>query len=283
MKRIVILLMAAVVLSLAAVRCGTQQLVILHTNDTHSQIETERVGERKDFGGVERRLQFIDSERKKYGKKYVLLLDAGDYNQGTPYFTMAKGDLEVELMNAMKYDYATLGNHEFDNGQTELARRLKMANHQTLCCNYDFTDTPLDGIVKPYAIVRRGGLKIGIIGATTYLEGVVLKSNLDGLKRLNTVEEINKYADYLKNNQRCDLVILLSHLGYDGGSMKKPSDVFMAQNSKYIDIIIGGHTHTFLTEATELENQNGNKVVITQAGDKGIVVGKLELFTPVRF
>ena len=189
MKR---LLMTAVAALLFVAPAPAQDLVILHTNDTHSQIEPIRVGYNKGLGGVERRLQYIDSVRAKYGKKKVLLLDAGDFNQGTPYFTVAHGDLEVELVNLMQYDVFTLGNHEFDNGQEDLARRLKMCRHKTVTCNYDFSNTPLKKLVKPYVIVRRGGMKIGIIGTTSYLEGVVLKSHLDGMVRLNAIEEVNR-------------------------------------------------------------------------------------------
>ncbi len=173
MKRIFLLMALALC---CAASLQAQDLVILHTNDTHSQIEPVRVGYNKGLGGVERRLQYIDQVREKYGEKNVLLLDAGDFNQGTPYFTVAHGDLEVELVNLMGYDVMTLGNHEFDNGQEDLARRLRNCRHETVTCNYDFSHTPLKKLVKPWTIVRRGGMKIGIIGVTSYLEGVVLKS-----------------------------------------------------------------------------------------------------------
>lgn len=274
MKRL--FLTALAVLACAAA-LPAQDLVILHTNDTHSQIEPIRVGYNKGRGGVERRLQYIDSVRAKYGRKKVLLLDAGDFNQGTPYYTMAHGDLEVELVNLMGYDVFTLGNHEFDNGQEDLARRLKKCKHTTVTCNYDFSNTPLKKLVKPYTIVRRGGMKIGIVGATCYLEGVVLKSALDNLVRLNAIEEVNRWADYLKNKKHCDLVILLSHLGYEGGTPDRPSDVLMVENSRNIDIVIGGHSHTYLKEAREVRDLDGKVVPITQCGGQGIVVGTWEI------
>ena len=208
MKKMLFTLLTAF---LCAVAVQAQDLVILHTNDTHSQIEPIRVGYNKGLGGVERRLQYIDAVREKYGKKKVLLLDAGDFNQGTPYYTVAHGDLEVELVNLMGYDVMTLGNHEFDNGQADLARRLKKCKHKVVTCNYDFSNTPLKKLVKPYVIVRRGGMKIGIIGTTSHLESVVMKSSLDNMVRLNAIEEVNKWADFLKNKKHCDLVILLSH------------------------------------------------------------------------
>lgn len=254
-----------------------QDLVILHTNDTHSQIEPVRVGYNKGLGGVERRLQYIDQVREKYGKKKVLLLDAGDFNQGTPYYTVAHGDLEVELVNLMEYDVMTLGNHEFDNGQEDLARRLRNCRHQTVTCNYDFSNTPLKKLVKPWTIVRRGGMKIGIIGVTSYLEGVVLKSHLDGMVRLNTIEEVNRWADFLKNKKHCDLVILLSHLGYNGGTTDRPSDVLMVEHSRNLDLVVGGHSHTYLKEAREVVDLDGRVVPITQCGGQGIAVGTWEI------
>jgi len=274
MKRMLYTLLAVL---LCAAPLQAQDLVILHTNDTHSQIEPIRVGYNKGLGGVERRLQYIDAVREKYGKDKVLLLDAGDFNQGTPYFTVAHGDLEVELVNLMGYDVMTLGNHEFDNGQEDLARRLKNCRHKTVTCNYDFTGTPLEKLVKPYVIVRRGGMKIGIVGATCYLEGVVLKSAVEGLRRLNAIEEVNRWADYLKNVKHCDLVILLSHLGYDGGTLDKPSDVLMVENSRNIDIVVGGHSHTYLKELREVKDLDGRIVPISQCGGQGIVVGTWEI------
>lgn len=274
MKR---LLLTAILALACAATLGAQDLVILHTNDTHSQIEPIRVGYNKGMGGVERRLQYIDQVREQYGKKKVLLLDAGDFNQGTPYYTVAHGDLEVELVNLMGYDVMTLGNHEFDNGQEDLARRLKKCRHKTVTCNYDFSNTPLKGLVKPYVIIRRGGMKIGIIGTTSYLEGVVLRANVKGMVRLNAIEEVNKWADFLKNRKHCDLVILLSHFGYEGGTLDRPSDVLMVENSRNLDIVIGGHSHTYLKEARQVKDLDGRIVPITQCGGQGIVVGKWEI------
>jgi 5'-nucleotidase len=255
-----------------------QRLVILHTNDTHSQIEPLRTGRNEGLGGVDRRLQFIDSVRHQYGKKKVLLLDAGDYNQGTPYFTVAKGDLELELMNALGYDVTTLGNHEFDNGLEELARRLSMAKYPTLMCNYGVEGTPLEPYVKPCVILKRGGLKIGIVGATSYLESNVMYEYIKNMEHLDTVAEVNKWADYLKNKEKCDLVIFLSHLGFDGGDYDRPSDHVMAAESSDIDIIIGGHSHTFIDEPSYVLNKKGKEVIIVTAGAQGVEIGELKVY-----
>ena len=275
MKKIILTVAIA---CMALGMADAQRLVILHTNDTHSQIEPLRTGRNDGRGGVDRRLQFIDSVRAEYGKKKVLLLDAGDYNQGTPYFTVAKGDLEMELMNALGYDAGTLGNHEFDNGLDELARRLSAAKFPTLMCNYDVKGTPLEKYVAPYTIIKRGGLKIGIVGATSYLESNVMYDYIKNMKRLDTVAEVNKYADHLKNEEKCDLVIFLSHLGFSGGDYEIPSDHVMAAESYDIDIIIGGHSHTFIDEPSYVKNKNGKEVIIVTAGAQGVEIGELKVY-----
>ena len=255
-----------------------QRLVILHTNDTHSQIEPLRTGRNEGLGGVDRRLQFIDSVRHEYGKKKVLLLDAGDYNQGTPYFTMAKGDLEQALMNALGYDAITLGNHEFDNGLDELARRISTSKCPILMCNYGVEGTPLEPYVKPYTIIKRGGLKIGIVGATSYLESNVMYEYIKNMEHLDTVAEVNKWADYLKNSEKCDMVIFLSHLGFDGGDYDRPSDHVVAAESSNIDIIVGGHSHTFLDDPSYVVNKKGKEVIIVTAGAQGVEIGELKVY-----
>ncbi|MCI2082092.1 MAG: metallophosphatase [Bacteroidales bacterium] len=258
---------------------SAQKLVILHTNDTHSQIEPFRVGEYKGMGGVERRLQFYDSQFEKYGRDRVLVLDAGDFSQGTPYFMVGHGDIEIKLLNILHTDVVTLGNHEFDNGVSEIARRIGMADFQVVCANWDFTGTSLEGLVKPYAIVERGGMKIGIIGATTTsLPSVCSPGDIVGLKLLPTVDTINSIAEKLKKREKCDLVILLSHLGFNGGNFKHPSDCIVAANSRDIDIIIGGHTHTFLKKEYPVKNLDGKDVMVTQTGCKGVYIGKLCIY-----
>ena len=275
MKKI---MLAALVLALLSSGASAQRLVVLHTNDSHSQIVPIRTGRDNGKGGVDRRLQFIDSVRAVYGKGKVLVLDAGDYNQGTPYFTVARGDLEVELMNVLGYEAVALGNHEFDNGQTELARRLSKTKFPTLCCNYDFSATPLARYIKPWTIIRRGGLKIGIVGATSRLENVVMASHLDNIVRLNAVDEVNRWAAYLKEKKNCDIVIFLSHLGYSGGSVENPSDTILAGESRNIDFIIGGHSHTFIKKPLIVKNKDGKDVVIVTAGCSGVEMGELKIW-----
>ncbi len=253
-----------------------QDIVILHTNDTHSQIEPQTVGANRGLGGYERRENYIEKVRKDYPN--VLLMDAGDYSQGTPYFTLFKGDVEIELMNALGYDVATIGNHEFDNGTAELARRVKMASFPIVCANYNFAGTALDGVIKPYAIIEKGGIKIGVMGVLTDIMSLVSPKNVEGIKYMEPYDIVNKLARKLKSRDKCDLVILLSHLGFDNGSQHAPSDDMVAAQSKDIDIIIGGHSHTYITEKKLVPNKNGKNVVIVTANEKGNYVGKLDLY-----
>jgi len=264
--------------ALAIVPAQAQRLVILHTNDTHSQILPDRLN--GDMGGTERRLQYINSVVSEYGRDKVLILDAGDYNQGTPYYTMSHGLLERDLVNTFGVDVTTLGNHEFDDGMADLASRLKKAKYKIVTCNYDFSKTPLKCIVKPYTILKRGGLKIGIIGATAYLESKVLAENVKGAVRLNTIEEVNKWAKYLREKKHCDMVILLSHLGYENpgeDSYDTPSDIIMGENSHNLDFIIGGHSHTFMSKPAIVKDLDGRDLPIVQDGRRGYYVGRFDI------
>lgn len=255
-----------------------QDLVILHTNDTHSQITPQTSGDGAGLGGYERREAYVNSVRNEMGADKVLLLDAGDFSQGTPYFSIFKGDVEIELMNALGYDVACLGNHEFDNGQAELARRLSNADFVTVCANYDFGNTPLEGVVKPYTIVEKAGKKIGIIGALTDIGGIVAKNNIKGLSYINPIDTVNALAAELKNEKMCDFVLLLSHCGYYGGSKSSPGDIDIAEMSENVDIIVGGHTHTRLTEKKVYKNRVGKSVTVVQDGEKGEYVGRIDVW-----
>lgn len=255
----------------------SQDLVILHTNDTHSNIEPVASGKNKGFGGFQRRADYIQSVRDSV--KNILLLDAGDYNQGTPYFTLFRGEAEVMLYNAMGYDAVCLGNHEFDNGEKQLAERLAKAKYPTVCSNYDFSDSPLKDVVKPYVIIEKGGKRIGILGLLLNLNGYVSESARSGVKYLDVLKSANKTARFLKNRRDCDIVIALTHLGYEHeeGSLS-PSDTDLALNSTNIDIIVGGHTHTFLKSPVVVKNRVGKGVLVTQMGTAGVYVGRIDLY-----
>lgn len=262
---------------LAATALGfSQDLVILHVNDTHSHEEPLRDGGvQGGMGGVIERAAYVDSVRTAVGKKNVLLLHAGDYSQGTSYFTELGGDIEIDLINAMKYDVVTLGNHEFDNGIDELARRLGNLKCPVVCANYDFSELVLGKYVKPYAIVRKGGMKIGVIGLLTDVTRVVQKSIADKMKRFDDIEVANKWADYLKNEEHCDMVIALTHIGFDSVGMNDPALVAGTRN---IDLVVGGHSHTFLTDAEYRSNLDGRPVPIVQDGCWGLFVGQVDVY-----
>lgn len=262
---------------LAACALGfSQDLVILHVNDTHSHEEPLRDGGTQGgMGGVIERAAYVDSVRTAVGKKNVLLLHAGDFSQGTSYFTELGGDIEIDLINAMKYDVVTLGNHEFDNGIDELARRLGNLKCPVVCANYDFSELVLGKYVKPYAIVRKGGMKIGVIGLLTDVTRVVKRSIADKMKRFDDVEVANKWADYLKNEEHCDMVIALTHIGFDSVGMNDPALVAGTRN---IDLVVGGHSHTFLTDAEYRANLDGRPVPIVQDGCWGLFVGQVDVY-----
>ena len=274
MKRIYILIL----LSLIAVTTSAQELTILHLNDTHSHIDPKRSGKHIGQGGVIEQAAFIDSVRVADGRRNVLLLHAGDFGQGSSYFTELNGDIEVDVINAMKYDAVTLGNHEFDNGMEALAGRLKQLNCPVVCANYDFSATPLADVVKPYAIVKKAGKKIGIIGVLTDVSTVVDKSLNKGLEFQNPIPIVQEYADYLRNVKGCDLIICLTHLG-DKASKSKGAliDQDLVAGTTGIDIVIGGHAHTKIDQMEVWKNAAGEDVVYVTDGGWGLEVGRLDV------
>jgi len=220
------------------VACTPQDhLTILHTNDTHSQVEPKANGQ----GGYARRMGLIREERK--ADKHLLLVDAGDYSQGTPYFNFYHGRVELEAMNRMGYDAATLGNHEFDNGLDTLAAVIRStAKFPIVCANYDFTGTVMEGVVKPYTVVRKGGLKIGIFGLGCNPKGIISDKNFEPAVYLEPYPVAQAMADTLRA-QGCDLVVCLSHMGTYGKAPEDVCDVRLAEHTRGIDVIVGGHTH----------------------------------------
>ncbi len=265
---------AAVLLLLASWGAGAQKLTILHLNDTHSHIDAEKTGELKGHGGTIERAAYIDSVRTADGRRNVLLMHAGDFSQGSSYFTVLDGFLEVELMNALGYDVTALGNHEFDNGLDALADRLAKLKCPVVCANYDFSRFRLGRYVKPYVIIRRGGLKIGVIGLLTDVRPVVDASIAANLKYLDPVDVTERYADYLRNRKKCDLVICLTHLGFEGE--KTLMDRELVARTRNVDLVVGGHSHTFLDEVFWQKNADGKAVPIVQDGRWGVNVGNLQ-------
>lgn len=251
------------------------RLTILHTNDVHSRLEPFPMdgGKYAGLGGAARRAKMIEQIRNEVAS--VLLLDAGDIFQGTPYFNLYKGEPEIKLMSAMKYDAATMGNHDFDAGTEGFAKQLPHANFPILTANYDFTQTPLEGKTQPYTIIKKGKLKIGIFGLGIELKGLVPDDAYGNTKYLEPIQIANTVAEKLKKREHCDMVICLSHLGYSY-SFRKVSDMILAKETEHIDLIIGGHTHTFLDQPTVMKNKVGKEIVINQVGWAGIRLGRLD-------
>ena len=218
MRRLSLISAICLLASLCAVDVQAQKrLTILHFNDTHSHLEPERTGDETGLGGAIERAACRDSIVKADGKRNVLFLHAGDFSQGTSYFSVLGGDIEVDLINALKYDCITLGNHEFDNGVDELARRMSKVKCPVVCANYDFSQLPLGAYVRPYAIVRKAGMKIGIIGLMPDITTLVSHEVSSKIPAFDNSEVVNKWASYLREEKKCDLVIALTHIGYDDG------------------------------------------------------------------
>ena len=274
MKRIYILI---TVFCVCILRVSAQRkLMILHTNDTHSCImplntsltDTMLAGR----GGFLRRVAMIKEERKKHPD--LLLFDSGDFSQGSPYYTLFKGDVEIGLMNEMGYDASTVGNHEFDFGLENMARIFKKAKFPILCANYDFTGTPLEGIVKPYTIIKRNGVKIGVFGIDPEMDGLVIHKNYEGVKYLDPVSSAEKIASLLKNKLKCDVVICISHLGW---GLKGMDDQRMIAGSRNIDLVLGGHSHTYFETLKYAKNLDGKEIPVDQNGKNAVFVGRLIL------
>jgi 5'-nucleotidase len=257
---------------------GLTRLTILYTNDTHSRIEPFPANDPKfaGEGGFAKRAALVEEIRKT--EDHVLLLDAGDIFQGTPYFNYYHGELEYKLMSLMGYDATTFGNHDFDLGCENILTQLPHAKFDFINCNYDFNDTALAGNKKisPYKIYKKGPLKIGVLGVGIDLENLVDKKYSQGIIYKDPLSHANKISTILKHDEKCDFVICLSHLGYTYDS-KKISDVTLASASKNIDLIIGGHTHTFLEKPRYINNSEGKEIAVTQVGWAGIWLGRIDL------
>ena len=253
-----------------------KQLVVLHTNDTHSCVMPINPNladtAMADRGGYLRRVSMIKEERK--ANPDLLLFDSGDFSQGSPYYSLFKGDVEVGLMNEMKYDAVTIGNHEFDFGIDNMVRIFKQAKFPIVCSNYDFTGTPLAGIVKPYTILYRKGVKIGVFGLCPELAGLVTEANYGCVKYLDPIQKGNEMAEFLKKKEKCDVIVCLSHLGWDIDGI---DDTELVPATRYIDLVLGGHSHTFFKNLEYLKNLDGEEVPIDQNGKSAIWVGKMVL------
>lgn len=251
------------------------KLTVLHTNDMHCHIDpfSDTHAEYPGRGGLVRLATLV--AKSKLENRNLLLLDAGDMFQGTPYFNYFKGDLMLKLMSKIGYDAGTIGNHEFDNGMPDIVSALKFAKFPLISSNYDFSDTIMSDLVHPWHILEKGGIKIGIYGLGIELEGLVSKVNYGNTQYIDPLMVALKMEYFLKMDHHCDLVICLSHLGYSY-SNGKISDVSLAPQTSYTDLIIGGHTHTFLEKPLVLKNAVGRQVLVNQAGWAALAAGKIE-------
>lgn len=275
MKTRVFIMILVAMVTLGAQAKKHKQLIILHTNDTHSQIlpinvqlpDTLKAGR----SGFLRRIAMLKEERAKHPD--LLYFDSGDFCQGSAYYTMFKGDVEVGLMNLMGIDAATIGNHEFDFGLDGMAKVFRQATFPIVCANYDFTGTEVEGLVKPYIIIKRNGVKIGVFGLSPKLKGLVSDKNCTGVKYLDPARVAQETASILKDKEKCDMVICISHLGWN--SNRGEDDQYMIQNSRNIDLVLGGHTHTFFTQLEYENNLDGKAIPVDQNGKSGCIIGRM--------
>jgi len=257
---------------------GKKQITILHTNDVHSHIDTFPSSHSRypNLGGVARRATLVEQIRNE--NPNTLLFDAGDIFQGTPYFNFYGGELEFKLMSKLKYDAATIGNHDFDNGIEGLLAQMPYATFEMISANYDFSNTVMDGYVKPYKTYMVDGVKIGVYGIGIELDGLVTQKLYKETQYLNPYEIALDMEKQLKEKEQCDLIVCLSHLGYDYKNPDRPCDTRLAQRTFHTDLIIGGHTHTFLDKPDIRTNQNGNSVLVNQVGCYGINLGRIDFY-----
>lgn len=252
-----------------------KQLVILHTSDTHSCVyplnpnlkDTTVAGR----GGFLRRIEMLRQERQQ--NPGLLLFDCGDFSQGSSYYTVFQGDVEVGLMNRMGYDAATIGNHEFDYGLDNMARLFRMANFPIVCSNYDVKGTVLEGLVKPYLIIKRNGVKIGVFALSPMMDGLVEKANCQGLTYLDPIAKTQEMVSLLKGKMKCDMVICLSHIGWD--STNGPNDQEVFAKTRGVDLVLGGHSHTYADKVYYVTNLDGQQVPVDHQGKHGIWIGRL--------
>lgn len=266
-------------LTVSVASAQQKELYLLHTSDTHSRVEpleTTSADRYRGMGGVARRTAYIKQMREQHPN--LLLLDCGDISQGTPYYNMFKGELEVKAMNLMGYDAMTIGNHEFDFGLDNMARIFSLAEFPIVCANYVFKGTVLEKLVKPYVILKRDGLKIGIFGLSPELEGLVQASKCEGVVFKDPVATANEMVKILRDKQKCDVVICLSHLGYDyGDTPGQFSDNVVFTKTSGIDVVLGGHSHTYMEKPVYIKDAAGKSVTLFHTGKNGVFVGNYAL------
>ena len=276
MKKLCLISLWVCLLVVTAAAQSTKEIYLFHTNDMHSRIEPfpENYQDTLLAGkaGMVRRATFISQQREIHPD--LLLFDCGDFSQGTPYYNIYKGEVEISMMNEMRYDAGTIGNHEFDFGLENMARLFRLVEFPIVCANYDVTGTVLEGLVKEYVVLHRDGIKIGVFGLGAQLEGLVAKASYGDVKFEDPVSEAQRIADLLKMQEKCDLVICLSHLGWKG---EPYSDVELIENTCNIDVVLGGHSHSYFEKPEYYKNLDGVEVPLQQMGKHAAFIGKMVL------
>lgn len=276
MKKLCLISLWVCLLVVTAAAQSTKEIYLFHTNDMHSRIEPfpENYQDTLLAGkaGMVRRATFISQQREIHPD--LLLFDCGDFSQGTPYYNIYKGEVEISMMNEMRYDAGIIGNHEFDFGLENMARLFRLAEFPIVCANYDVTGTVLEGLVKEYVVLHRDGIKIGVFGLGAQLEGLVAKASYGDVKFEDPVSEAQRIADLLKMQEKCDLVICLSHLGWKG---EPYSDVELIENTCNIDVVLGGHSHSYFEKPEYYKNLDGVEVPLQQMGKHAAFIGKMVL------
>lgn len=276
MKKLCLISLWVCLLVVTAAAQSTKEIYLFHTNDMHSRIEPfpENYQDTLLAGkaGMVRRATFISQQREIHPD--LLLFDCGDFSQGTPYYNIYKGEVEISMMNEMRYDAGTIGNHEFDFGLENMARLFRLAEFPIVCANYDVRGTVLEGLVKEYVVLHRDGIKIGVFGLGAQLEGLVAKASYGDVKFEDPVSEAQWIADLLKMQEKCDLVICLSHLGWKG---EPYSDVELIENTCNIDVVLGGHSHSYFEKPEYYKNLDGVEVPLQQMGKHAAFIGKMVL------
>ncbi len=273
------ILLVLLTLVAAGAQAQDKKLYVMHSSDTHSRIDPlddNPAVRNAGMGGAARRVALVHRFRTEHPD--ALVLDCGDISQGTPYYNMYKGELEVRIMNLAGYDAMTIGNHEFDFGLDNMARIFSLADFPVVCSNYDFTGTVLEDIVKPYVTLRRNGVKIGIFGLSPQLEGLVQQSKCEGVVYKDPVQTAAEMTALLKDKEKCDVIILLSHLGITRNpGVGDMYDNVLVPQTRHIDLVLGGHTHTFLEQAEMVRDADGREVPIMHIGNNGVFMSRSEL------
>lgn len=269
---------SAISAPLLDIAAGEKLITILHTNDTHSQIDPLPANDRQypDKGGVARRATLVKRVRQE--NPNTLLIDAGDVFQGTPYFNFYKGEVEYKAMSLIGYDVGTLGNHDFDNGVDALAAAMKFAKFEFVSANYDVHGTPLESRVKPYVVRVIGGVRVGLFGLGVSPDNLITPENFKGVKYNDPVKASRDVVKTLRERERCTLVVGMSHLGfYPNPREGEIGDTQIAAQVDGIDFIASGHTHTFMKQPVITKTPSGGNTIIFQVGRSGIYVGRVDL------